>query len=320
MTEKCFDIGMIQAFLDGELSAQTVDNISHHIALCDSCAMLLIEAEEESAFAFTALEQEFSNPLVPTHRLWAKINDSIESERKPIWQSVFIFFVNLKSNFSNQTITAFASLLIFIGLFTSILILRNDNGSNLATVNTTSKQTGQSAVSPVLNPETRGTIVNKAETYPSAIKIKNNLKPDDSRNNKSDFRAIKAVYVGGENNQSSSKTSLESSKIEFRKQTPKVETRAESENIAGEESYVKTIAALTETVNSRKDEVLKPSARFAFEKDLAVVDDAITKMKAEVKKNPKNEGAKQVLISSYQNKIDLLNSVTEKTELMASLK
>ncbi len=53
---------------------------------------------------------------------------------------------------------------------------------------------------------------------------------------------------------------------------------------------------------------------------MAVVDDAIDKMRREVKKNPRNESAKQVLYSSYQNKIDLLNSVSQKGELMASLR
>jgi hypothetical protein len=53
---------------------------------------------------------------------------------------------------------------------------------------------------------------------------------------------------------------------------------------------------------------------------MAVVDDAINKMRNEVKKNPKNESAKQVLYASYQNKIDLLNSVSRKEELMASLR
>jgi len=60
--------------------------------------------------------------------------------------------------------------------------------------------------------------------------------------------------------------------------------------------------------------------RIFYERDMAVVDDAIAKMKSEVKKNPKNESAKQVLYSSYQNKIDLLNSVSQKEELVASLK
>jgi hypothetical protein len=65
--------------------------------------------------------------------------------------------------------------------------------------------------------------------------------------------------------------------------------------------------------------MMRPSERVAYERDMAVVNDSIAKMRQEVKKNPKNQSAKQVLYSSYQNKIDLLNSVSQKEELMASL-
>ncbi len=64
---------------------------------------------------------------------------------------------------------------------------------------------------------------------------------------------------------------------------------------------------------------MSPSVRVSFERDLAVVDDSIKKMKDVVRKNPKNQAAKQVLYSSYQNKIDLLNSIAEREELMASM-
>jgi hypothetical protein len=88
----------------------------------------------------------------------------------------------------------------------------------------------------------------------------------------------------------------------------------------GEESYVKTIANLSKTAEQKKDDVMQPSQRIAYERDMAVVDDAIAKMRKEVKKNSKNESARQVLYLSYQNKIDLLNSVSQKEELMASLR
>jgi hypothetical protein len=65
---------------------------------------------------------------------------------------------------------------------------------------------------------------------------------------------------------------------------------------------------------------MRPSERVAYERDMAMVNDSIDRMRREVKKNPKNESAKQVLYSSYQNKIDLLNSVSQKGELMASLR
>lgn len=89
---------------------------------------------------------------------------------------------------------------------------------------------------------------------------------------------------------------------------------------SGEGGYVTTISALSRTVEGKMDGALRPSQRVAFERDMAVIDDAIAKMKKEVKRNPKNETARQVLYASYQNKIDLLNSVAQKEELMASIK
>ena len=88
----------------------------------------------------------------------------------------------------------------------------------------------------------------------------------------------------------------------------------------GEESYVKTIVGLKENVEGRKDTILTPSTRVAFERDMAVVDDSIKKMRDVVKKNPKNQSARQVLYSSYQDKIDLLNSVAQREELIASIR
>jgi hypothetical protein len=299
MTKKCFDISTIQAFLDGELSSDKMESISRHIALCDECAISLAEAEEESAFAFSALEQEF-NTLVPTERLWTKINDSIEKEKKSFWKPIFAFF-------SNPSVAAFASLLIVVGFFAAMLSLKTDAPVDFAAKTVPSRE---SNVTPTSKPG--ATVV--------GIPVENNkpgfLPARGSGNYKSENRAVKADFVKREGKQ-------------FRKVKPNRLTemliensgrRTTDENVPGEETYVKTIATLTETVNSGKDEVLKPSARFAFERDLAVTDDAIKKMSAEVKQNPKNEAAKQILRASYQNKIDLLNSVAEKTELMASLK
>jgi hypothetical protein len=89
-------------------------------------------------------------------------------------------------------------------------------------------------------------------------------------------------------------------------------------DIVSEGSYLQTIATLERTVQYGK-ETLRPSERVAFETDLAVVNDAIVKMRDEVKRNPDNDGAREILKASYQNKVELLSSVAQKTELMASL-
>lgn len=292
--KNCFDEGTIQAFLDGELASDLLENVARHVAVCDGCAVLMAEAEEESAFAFSALEQEF-NTLVPTQRLWTKINDSIGKERKSVWQTVFAFF-------KHPTVGAFAGLLVVFGLFVAVLSLQKDAPITSVAEIVPDKP---KIIAPIFTPAINQTAPSdNSETPKVAV----------AKQDKKDYSIIKTDFVKKEN---SPKINNQSDVLNSAKDKGQ---RTNDNFLIGEESYIKTIATLENTVNSRKDEVLKPSSRFAFEKDLAVVNDAITRMKAEVKKNPKNEAAKNVLRASYQNKIDLLNSVTEKTELMAILK
>jgi hypothetical protein len=90
------------------------------------------------------------------------------------------------------------------------------------------------------------------------------------------------------------------------------------EYLPGEESYIKTIGEL-ERNTVAQNASLKAGGQVAYQRDLAVVEDSIKKMKDVVRKNPRNQAAKQVLYSAYQDKIDLLNSAAQRDELMASL-
>jgi len=301
MNGKCFDIGTIQAFLDGELAAGVSESVSRHVASCEDCAVFLAAAEEESAIAFSALDQEL-NTLVPTQRLWTKINDSIQKEEKSFWQTVAAFF-------SNQATIAFACMLIVFSIFTALISLESNDNAVDVTKNIPSKQ---SLAVPVVDssiPE-----LEFKQTLPLAQNNKKSSieKIAESANNKSDYRVIKTTFVKKEN--SPPRT------VNSPKAKPETSAPVTSENVPGEDSYIRTIATLEKTVDSRKDEVLQSSARFVFERDLAVSDDAIKKMKAQVRNNPNDEASKQILRASYQNKIDLLSSVADKTELMASLK
>lgn len=307
MTENCLDIGTIQAFLDGELASERLEAVSRHIALCDDCAILLTEAEEESAIAFTALEQEF-NGFVPTSRLWTKINDSIEREKKPFWKTI-------RAYFSMPTVAGFASLIFVVGLFAALISLKTNDGET----SVVAKLPVDNVVnSPVMKKNSPSSVVEPESKSASSARV---AASDGAEVN--NFKAVKANFSPREViNRQPLKIQKASVEMISKNPNPLVvsESRSANPNVLGEESYIKTIATLEKTVDGRKDEVLKPAARFAFERDLAVTDDAIIKMRAEVKKNPKNEAAKDVLRASYQNKIDLLNSIAEKTELMASLK
>jgi len=114
MNGKCIDIGTIQAFLDGETTQGDSLRIGHHVANCDNCARLLAVAEDENSFVFSALDREM-NALVPTQRLWSRINDSIETEkaRRPFWQNIYSFFA---MTVRDRSMMAMAGLLIVFGL------------------------------------------------------------------------------------------------------------------------------------------------------------------------------------------------------------
>lgn len=292
MRENCLDIGTIQAFLDAELSHEENARVSGHIAACDSCAMMLAEAEEESAIVFPALEREL-NSLVPTQRLWNKINENIREEResRPFWEKAFAF---LRVSLASPSMIAAASLFIVFGIFTSLWITKTriQQESPLSAGVTTRPAQPQTApvaapASAMPEPEDTLTSDRDEETYSSTPRVE------------------RAVYRP---------------EARVRAASPEVRPATVSAYMPGEESYVRTISTLAETVDAQKDGVLRPAERIAYERDMAVVNDTITKMRSEVKKNPRNETAKQILYSSYQNKIDLLNSVAQKEELMASLK
>lgn len=295
MTEKCYDEGIIQAFLDGELAAETVENISRHVAVCDDCALLLAVSEEESALAYTALEQEF-NTLVPTQRLWTKINDSIEREKKSFWKPIFALLLR-------PSTAAFASLLFVAVVSITLFTVKQDLPVQNAALTNVKE-------SIIVSPQIKSVSAPINQSLPVTSKIRNVPNASD-KSLRNEARAIKAAYVSQENVRTPYvKPIIENDTV----------VAAPPETLSGEASYLKTIATLTQTVNNRKDEVLDSSSRFAFERDLAVTDDAIKQMRQQVEKNPRDEAAKQILRSSYQNKIDLLNSVADKTELMASLR
>lgn len=287
MRQDCLEIGTVQAFMDGELGHEDSARVSGHIAVCDACALMLSVAEDEAAIVFPALEREF-NSLVPTQRLWNKINDSItvERESKPFWVRAWAF---VSGGLLTPSMAAAASLIIVIGVVGLALINRGLTVNNTPVART---NTPSSSPSVVINPTTN----------PQASAVDPGMADPPAKVDRADYRP------------SVRRDEVIHSSDNIR---PPVDANG---YLPGEESYVRTIASLSRSVSGQKDDTIRGSERMSFERDLAVVDDAITKMRSEVKRNPKNESAKQVLYSSYQNKIDLLNSVSQKEELVASLK
>jgi Putative zinc-finger len=304
----CIDEGTIQAFLDGELAGEANEFVATHIGDCDACAMLLADAEEENSFAFAALDNEFNIP-VPTHRLWTKINDEIEKSKPTFWQKLSASFI-----FKSPSLIAFASLLVVFGMLA--IVWNSRQTPQLVATNIepkqseTPKQVEPTKTIPAETPEIAEV------TPPKIIKVRN-VSPKNIPN----FKIEKANFVNETPRLKVEKTRIieKTSQPIIKNQTPETEDQTQ-QLINGEDTYIKTIETLSKNVDAKKDQILRPSARVSYERDIALVEQAIKTMQTKSRKNPKDEGAKQVLFASYQNKIDLLNSVAEKGELLASLK
>ena len=294
MNDKCIEIGIIQAFLDGETSPDLSFKISGHVAECEKCALVLAEAEEESAVVFSALDREF-NSMVPTQRLWSSINDVIAYQKShtSFWDKVR---VSLPALIANPSLTVAASVLLVFGIFAAVWSLKPDGVNNAVGPQVANVGQHDIAVIDIVGGDT-----DPIQPPQTGLKVDaSNLRPAD----------LKKLVTNA-----NFKSSSDQPKAQYLVSRAPVE-----EYLPGEESYVRTIADLKQNVDGQKDRIMNPSSRIAYERDMAVVNDAITKMKDVVKKNPKNQSAKQVLYSSYQNKIDLLNSVVEREELMVSLR
>jgi len=303
MNGKCFEIGTIQAFLDGETSPDVSLRLTDHVAGCDPCAQVMADAEEENSIVFSTLEREL-NALVPTQRLWSRINETIEVEkgRVSVWQKAFVY---IRVSLANPLLAAAAGVLLILGMFAVVITLRDNQVIQIAD----NRNVGEQAPAP--NPPTpvvsnEGVSVAKtdsepgipAQSIPKSSVTFTNMKPGEltrlAASVRSNQRTVTPQYA--------------------------IDRSTADTYSAGEEGYVKTIAELKQNVDLQKDTVLTPSTRVSYERDMAVVNDSIKRMREVIQKNPRNQAARQVLYSSYQDKIDLLNSVAQREELMASLR
>jgi hypothetical protein len=301
---KHFEIGTIQAFLDGETAPEISLRLTDHVADCDACALLMAEAEEESSVVFSTLEREL-NSLVPTQRLWSRINDTIEVEKAniPVWQKAIAF---VQVSLLSPSLAVAFGIVLMLGIFT-LWNLKTNTTQELVFVGAPpvdSKTVGNTPDNgPTRSSEGMVETPGSSEVVPFVAESK--LPPKELQK-----IAQHASAKAGQRE-------IRPSNLDY--QVP-VNSPASDSYLPGEESYVRTIADLKQNVDTQKDSVMTPSSRVSYERDRAVVNDSIKRMRDVVKKNPRNQAARQVLYSSYQDKIDLLNSVAQREELMATLR
>jgi hypothetical protein len=317
---KHLDEGTIQAFLDGELEQTVLVQVAAHLARCEKCELAVSEAESEIELLNTAFADDTAFVPVPSQRIWARVANEIEQYKTeqvknvpPVsnWNGFSSWFTLTNLAMSGSL----AVLLLGIGLFMAILNqtekqqLPNDDLARQTKIEPTQ------LVVPVNQPEITPTTKNEIKLPEKTVeKVSTRTKPTTKP------VVEKAVFTKVEPVEKPvSKTDLSKTK----NQKPKTKDQRPNPSNAPlpeEKQYLDAIAGLQKAVNTNDELTMRPSFRVEYEKNLAVVDKAIEKMQTAARKNPKDENVKQVLFASYQNKIDLLNTVAEKSQMIASLR
>ncbi|MDQ4123402.1 MAG: hypothetical protein M3209_18355 [Acidobacteriota bacterium] len=305
---KHIDIGTIHAFLDGELSGDALEYAASHFSICDACSNLMLEAESETDNVMQAFAIENAY-TVPTQRIWARINneiDLLESIPEPtpqtsVWQRLSGLFGFDKSSPFGVPAAGFALGVALVAVFT-FYNLQTDNSQ----INPELAENRTPVTTVILNspPVVSGSDVTKDE--PSVFIT------TDAPKRLGGIRAVKANYrVVEKPRVVTPKTNT------IRTPQPKEDLNSP---LVEERLYLDAINDLSQTVASTDKDVMKPSFRVEYEQNIAMVDKAIERMQRQVRRNPNDENAKRILFASYQNKIDLLNTVAEKSQLMATIR
>jgi hypothetical protein len=85
-----------------------------------------------------------------------------------------------------------------------------------------------------------------------------------------------------------------------------------------ERQYVREIAALKSSIERQKLQTLSPTLRAEYERNVAVVDEAIASTREAARSNPKDKDAQEFLRTAYQDKIDMLSAFAGKSQLASA--
>lgn len=296
MTKRCLDEGILQAYLDGELSHERAAEAASHLAACDACAAALAAAEQETSFFATAFAPDES-VSVPSEVLRSRIGAAVaqlEAQAEPSGRhsqagnsgGLFASLAGLFS-FTPRGAAAFASVLAVVAI--GIIYLssqKSQQGPAQSQNETQVAQVGQPERPIAVTTTTPAPV----ETQTAAPNEKGNGAPSH----------VQAKYSPR--------------RVRPRQAAPSAVKEAE-ELVPGERQYQTAIASLEKTIKLGGDESLRPALRAEYERNLALLDNAISQTRQVAARNPKDEDAVGFLMSAYQSKVELLSKVADQAQV-----
>ncbi|HYY96840.1 MAG TPA: zf-HC2 domain-containing protein [Pyrinomonadaceae bacterium] len=298
---RCLDEGLLQAYLDGELSQEQTREAAAHVAACESCAAALAEAEGESAFFATAFAPDDS-VRVPSEVLRSRISAAVaqfeagtESRTRRPGFGGFLATLSALFTFTPQKAAAFASLLAVVALAVIYFaVLRQPSRP----VNS-----NQGAIA-------------KVEEKSSPVATVKDEQPDEAQPKKTEkanegvsqpTNGVKIIPASAR--RTAGRRAFERSPAGLQPKAPEL--------LPGEKEYQTAIASLEKTIRLGGDATLRPAVRVKYERDLALLDSAITETRRVAAENPKDKDAVGFLMSVYQSKVELLTKVADQAQVAA---
>ncbi len=291
MTDRHLDEGIIQAYIDGELSQAHAAATAAHLAACEACSAALAEAVDDSSF-FAASFAPDESVSVPTAALRARVNAAVaqleastDSNRQHSqgrsFGSLFAPLAGLFT-FSPRTAAAFATLLLAVAA---------------GIIYFSSQRSQQTRNTPTVAQKDNPTPVPIVTTTPENVEPKS--VPTPAQNDK------KQIYVAANHNKRNVK------------QQPVVPRAPKAEELPGEKAYQTAIASLEKTIKFGGEQSLRPAVRADYERNIALLDSAIQQTRQVAAQNPKDKDAVSFLMSAYQSKVELLSRVADQAQVAA---
>jgi hypothetical protein len=302
MMRECIEEGILQGYVDDELSPEMAERVAAHISACETCAEAAIVASGEMSLFTSAFEAE--NALeIPTVRLRERIEAAIDEMNRPA-----TFFERQESassrgwlasltglfKVSPQRALGFASLIAVIAFAAIFAIIRLNQPNAVTNSPELVADAGNSnSGRPAVDSNNPGERNGKGNPSPTPTKVNSPVEPDKDtpKRQKAPKRQVKPVLVPAPD------------------ELPKDDLAAKP--LPGEQNYLKAIDSLAYEIEASGETALKPSLRAEYERNLAIVDQAINSTRRVARRNPNDPDASAFLYSSYQSKLDLLSAVAE---------
>ncbi len=296
----CVEEGILQAFLDGELSPETSQAVAAHLTACAACCVRAREAEAELLLFVSVMSPAAVS--VPTERLRARldaaiagtqqIDHAVDARQESRWR-VWLHGIAVSLTLAPGRAAAFASLLVAAML--SVFFAAN---------RLSPREIGRDEIAAIVVPAPASSLPSPS-LMPTEIPTGRETLPDGER------RPEQFLASSSSRPRAKSKAVTEPNGRARNAEAPVF--------LPGEKTYLTAIASLTTTIESGGPQSLPPTLRAEYERNLAVVNQAIISTRVAARRNPQDTDAHEFLRTAYQNKVELLSAVAEQSQL-ASVK